>query len=61
MAGDAKLGEVDLENQISLSCTLEPSSASLQNCLKISTSGRLVSILCEFGVVLILEIGKGKL
>lgn len=62
MAGAAKWNESEdgSGNQIDLCCKLEPSSASLQNCLKCSSSGRFVSMLCEFGVVLILEVGKGK-
>ncbi|KAL9953442.1 hypothetical protein ACROYT_G040863 [Oculina patagonica] len=35
---------------------LEPASPSLQNCIKFSSSGRLFSVLCDFGVVCICEL-----
>ena len=64
MAGDTKLEERG-GKVLNLCCKLEPSSASasLQNCLKTSSSGKYISVLCEFGIVLILDlrVTEGKI
>lgn len=49
-------GKGDAVINVSLNGTLEPASPSLQNCIKYSSTGKYFSVLCDFGVALILEI-----
>ena len=49
-------GKGDAVIDVSLNGTLEPASPSLQNCIKYSSTGKYFSVLCDFGVALILEI-----
>ena len=49
-------GKGDAMIDVSLNGTLEPASPSLQNCIKYSSTGKYFSVLCDFGVALILEI-----